>query len=59
MTVTSKQKLVDLAIKQIKDDLATGDLMGLDELLWLVSEDNLENYLSEDRLQEYKDEQNC
>ena len=44
----AKQKLIDAVIEQIKEDVASGDLTAVDELLTFVPEKNLKGYLPED-----------
>ena len=43
-----KQKLIDMAIEQIKKDIENGDLTAVDELLKHCSDKNLMFYLPED-----------
>lgn len=56
VSATSKQKLVDLVIEQIREDISR-TLLNLDDLLWDVSEDNLEKFLSKERIQEFRKDQ--
>lgn len=42
-----KQELVDKALEQIKEDVATGDLTAIDELLMFVPTKNLKGFLPE------------
>ena len=57
VNATSKQKLVDLVIEQIKEDVSRNTLLNLDALLWDVSEGDLEDYLSEERFLVFKKDQ--
>jgi hypothetical protein len=57
VSTTSKQKLVDLVIEQIKEDVTRNTILNLDTLLWDVNDSLLEEYLSDERLQEFKNNQ--
>jgi hypothetical protein len=43
----TRDRLIDLVIDQIAEDLMNGDLTALEELLKVVPENNLKSYLSE------------
>lgn len=54
VSATSKQKLVDLVIEQIRQDVNRNTIINLDTLLWDVDDSLLEEYLSDEKLQEFK-----
>lgn len=50
MTTTTQQRIIDLVIEQIREDFSAGDLTALNELLAVLPENILENYLSDEKL---------
>jgi hypothetical protein len=53
-TTGKNQRLIDIAIRQIKDDINDGDVTALEVLLWRLSQKKLFHFLSEDLQIEYK-----
>ena len=49
-----KQRLIDIAIRQIQDDINDCDLTALEELLWFLSEKKLFGFLSDELQNEHK-----
>ena len=45
-----KQELVDKALDQVLEDVWSGDLRGLEELFFLVPDENLVGYIADDEL---------
>ena len=54
LIVDSKQRLIDLVIEQIREDVNRNTIINLDTLLWDVDDSLLEEYLSDQKLQEFK-----
>jgi hypothetical protein len=54
LIVDSKQRLIDLVIEQIRQDVNRNTIINLDSLLWDVDDSLLEEYLSDEKLQEFK-----
>ena len=54
LIVDSKQRLIDLVIEQIREDVNRNTIINLDTLLWDVDDSLLEEYLSDEKLQEFK-----
>lgn len=54
LIVDSKQRLIDLVIEQIREDVNRNTIINLDSLLWDVDDSLLEEYLSDEKLQEFK-----
>ena len=54
LIVDSKQRLIDLVIEQIRQDVNRNTIINLDTLLWDVDDSLLEEYLSDEKLQEFK-----